>query len=185
MSAVVTTRELAPAGTWVADPVHSNVTFEVGYAGVNTFRGGFTDFSASLSGGDHPVLEGAARVASVDVKDDQLNGHLQTPDFFDAERFPEIGFKASEIRGLEDGRLEASGELTIKGATRPVELTGRISPEPTTDPFGRERIGLTLETTVDRTNFGVSWNAPNQSGGDYLSNDVRLVAELALVKQAA
>ena len=185
MSAIATTRELAPAGTWVADPVHSSVGFEVGYAGVSTFRGGFTDFTASLSGGERPVLEGAARVASVDVKDEQLNGHLQSPDFFDAERFPEIGFKASEIRRLDDGRVEASGELTLKGVTRPVVLEGNVSAAPATDPFGRERLGLSLETSVDRTDFGVSWNAPNQSGGDYLSNEVKLVAELALVKQAA
>ena len=74
-------KQSIPTGTWVADPVHSNVSFEVAYAGTNTFRGSFRDFSATLADGG---LEGAAKVASVDVKDEQLNGHLQTPDFFDA-----------------------------------------------------------------------------------------------------
>jgi polyisoprenoid-binding protein YceI len=162
--------------------VHSNVSFEVGYAGVNTFRGGFRDFSATLAGGHEPTLEGSAKVASIDVKDEQLNGHLQTPDFFDAQRFPEIGFRAIELHRVEDGRVEGKGELTIKGVTRPVELTGTIADAPATDPFGRERLGLRLETSVDRTAYGVSWNAPNQSGGDYLANDVNLIAELALVR---
>lgn len=170
----------APAGTWAADPVHSNVSFEVGYAGVNTFRGGFREFTATLSG---DTLEGSAKVASVDVKDEQLNGHLQTPDFFDAARFPEITFKATGLQRLDGGRVAATGELTIKGVTKPVELTGTIADAPSTDPFGRERLGLRLETTIDRNDYGVSWNAPNQSGGNYLADDVKLIAELALVRQ--
>jgi polyisoprenoid-binding protein YceI len=184
MSVIESTKQLAPAGTWAADPVHSNVSFEIGYSGVNTFRGSFTDFQATLVGGETPSLEGSAKVASVDVKDEQLNGHLQTPDFFDAERNPEISFKATELHRSEDGTVEGSGELTIKGVTAPVQLTGKIS-EPATDPFGRERIGLALETGIDRTKYGVSWNAPNQSGGDYLANDVKLIAELAFVKAEA
>jgi polyisoprenoid-binding protein YceI len=166
------TKQSAPAGAWSADPVHSNVSFEVAYAGTNTFRGSFRDFTATLADGK---LEGSAKVAGIDVKDEQLNGHLQTPDFFDAERFPEISFRAD---GLD------RGELTIKGVTRPVELTGSIS-EPNVDPFGRERVGVRLETTVDRNEFGVSWNAPNQGGGNYLGDDVKLIAELAFVKQEA
>jgi polyisoprenoid-binding protein YceI len=175
-----TIETFAPAGTWVADPVHSNVSFEVGYAGVNIFRGGFREFTATLSG---DTLEGSAAVASVDVKDEQLNGHLQTPDFFDAPRFPEITFAATDLRRLDGGRVEAEGRLTIKGVTRPVTLTGTIADAPATDPFGRERLGLRLESSIDRREYGVSWNAPNQSGGNYLADDVKLVAELALVRR--
>jgi polyisoprenoid-binding protein YceI len=171
MSSIITSQSV-PTGTWSADPVHSNVSFEVEYAGTNTFRGGFRDFTATLADG---VLEGSAKVGSVDVKDEQLNGHLQTPDFFDAEQFPEITFRATDL-----GR----GELTLKGVTRPVELTGSVS-EPNVDPFGRERVGIKLETTVDRNEFGVSWNAPNQGGGNYLGDQVKLIAELAFVKQEA
>jgi polyisoprenoid-binding protein YceI len=175
-----TIETFAPAGTWSADPVHSNVSFEIGYAGVNAFRGGFKEFTATLSG---ETLEGSAKVASVDVKDEQLNGHLQTPDFFDAQRFPEITFTATELRRAEDGTVEGSGELTIKGVTKPIAFTGAIADAPATDPFGRERLGLRLESTIDRNEFGVSWNAPNQSGGNYLADDVKLIAELALVRQ--
>jgi polyisoprenoid-binding protein YceI len=170
---------IAPAGTWNADPVHSNVSFEVAYAGVNNFRGGFRDFTASLTGSG---LEGSAKVASVDVKDEQLNGHLQTPDFFDAQRYPEIEFKATELRKVDGNKVEGTGELTIKGTTQPIRLEGTIADAPSTDPFGRERLGLKLESTIDRNEYGVSWNAPNQSGGNYLGDDVKLIAELAFVK---
>jgi polyisoprenoid-binding protein YceI len=182
MSVIESTKQFAPAGTWAADPVHSNVSFEVEYAGVNTFRGGFKEFTAVLTAGDEASLEGSAKVASVDVKDEQLNGHLQTPDFFDAARFPELAFRATELRRLDDNRVAGKGELTIKGVTKPIELTGKIAGAPVTDPMGRERLGLRLETSVDRNEYGVSWNAPNQSGGDYLAKDVKLIAELAFVK---
>ena len=76
-------------------------------------------------------------------------------------------------------------ELTIKGVTQPVQLTGKIAATTVTDPMGRERLGLKLETEIDRTKYGVSWNAPNQSGGDYVANDVKLIAELAFVKAEA
>ena len=168
----ITTSKTAPAGSWSADPVHSNVSFEIDYAGTNIFRGGFHEYAAGLRDG---VLEGSAKVASVDVKDEQLNGHLQTPDFFDAEKFPEITFRATDLD---------RGELTIKGVTKPVELTATVS-EPNVDPFGRERVGVKLETSVDRNEYGVSWNAPNQGGGNYLGDDVKLIAELAFVKQEA
>ena len=87
------------------------------------------------------VLEGSAKVASVDVKDEQLNGHLQTPDFFDAERFPEISFRTSDLE---------TGELTIKGVTRPVTITA-TSPGAELDPFGRERVGIALEAKSTAT----------------------------------
>jgi polyisoprenoid-binding protein YceI len=174
-----TIETFAPAGSWTADPVHSNVSFEVGYAGVNRFRGGFREFAATLVGDS---LSGSATVASIDVKDEQLNGHLQTPDFFDAARYPEISFTATEL-AREGTTVSGAGELTMKGVTQPITFTGTIAEAPATDPFGRERLGLRLEATVDRTAFGISWNAPNQSGGNYLADDVKLIAELALVRQ--
>jgi polyisoprenoid-binding protein YceI len=164
------TRKITPAGSWSADPVHSNLAFEIAYAGTNVFRGSFHEYSAGLADG---VLEGSAKVATVDVKDEQLNAHLQTPDFFDAERFPEITFRTSDLE---------HGELTIKGVTRPVAITASVS-EPNVDPFGRERVGIALEAKVDRTEYGLNWNAPNQGGGNYLGDDVTIKADLALVRQ--
>src|SRR5438046_9152010 len=101
MSTLESTTPLAPAGTtWAVDPVHSGVAFEVEYAGVSIFRGSFRDFDATLEGS---ALEGSARVASVDVKDEQLSGHLPAPDFFDAERHRELSFRADEPT-LAEGR---------------------------------------------------------------------------------
>jgi len=93
-------------------------------------------------------------------------------------------YASAGIREDGDGFI-LDGELTLKGVTQPVTLTGQIAAAPATDPFGRERLGLRLETEIDRTQYGVSWNAPNQSGGDYLANNVKLIAELALVKAEA
>jgi polyisoprenoid-binding protein YceI len=181
MSTLESTTTLAPAGTtWTADPVHSDVSFEVAYSGVSTFRGSFRDFDATLEGSS---LVGSARVASVDVKDEQLSGHLQSPDFFDAERYPEISFRAEQLTVADDGTVTGSGELTLKGVTKPVELKGRISAAPSVDPFGREKLGLSLATAVDRNEFGVAWNAPNQSGGNYLGDEVTLKADLTFVRQ--
>jgi polyisoprenoid-binding protein YceI len=181
MSTLESSTTIAPAGTaWAADAVHSTVAFEVEYAGVSIFRGSFRDFDATLEGS---TLAGSARVASVDVKDEQLAGHLQSPDFFDAERHPEIAFRADALAVGDDGELTGSAELTIKGVTKPVELHGRLASAPSVDPFGRERLGLTLETAIDRNEFGVSWNAPNQSGGNYLGDEVTLKADLTLVRQ--
>jgi polyisoprenoid-binding protein YceI len=183
MSTLESTTTLAPTGTkWAADPVHSNVAFEVEYAGVSTFRGNFRDFDAMLEGS---TLTGSARVASVDVKDEQLSGHLQSPDFFDAERHPEIAFRADELTLADGGAVTGYGELTIKGVTKPVALTGRLASAPSVDPFGRERLGLALETAIDRNEFGVAWNAPNQSGGNYLGDEVSLKADLTFVRLEA
>jgi len=177
MAAVI--EQIAPAGTWTADPVHSTVGFEVGYSGVSTFRGSFRDFEATLDGSG---LAGSAKVGSVDVKDEQLNGHLQSPDFFDAQRYPEIQFKTTELSQTDGEHVSARGELTIKGVTHPITLEGTVSGT-MTDPFGREKVGLTLQSAIDRTEYGINWNAPNQTGGD-LANDVKLVADLVLIKAA-
>ena len=166
----ITTPKSAPTGSWSVDPVHSNVSFEVAYAGTSTFRAGFHEYTATLEDG---VLAASAEVASVDVKDEQLTGHLQSPDFFDAERFPEITFRTSDLE---------RGDLTIRGVTRPVAIAASVS-DSNVDPFGRERVGITLEATVDRNEFGLSWNAPNQGGGSYLGDDVTIKADLALVRQ--
>jgi polyisoprenoid-binding protein YceI len=176
------TLTLAPAGTWSVDPVHSTVGFEIPYM-AGTFRGTFREIDARLDvDGDRARLEGSARVASVDVKDENLSAHLQSPDFFDAERHPELRFSADEIR-VEGERVSVPGEITIKGVTRPVEVTGTVA-GPITDPYGGERIGLSLNATVDRTDFGVDWNNPLPNGEPALSHEVTILTDLQLVKAA-
>ena len=121
-----------------------------------------------------------AAAENVRVQDENLEAHLLSPEFFDAERHPELRFHADELRRAGE-TIEASGELTIRGRSASVELRGTIR-GPLTDPYGRERIGVTLETAVDRTQFGLDWNAPLADGEPALANDVQLSAELYFVE---
>ena len=167
-----------PAGTWTVDPVHSSVGFGVEYM-AGTFTGTFNEFDVAVADG---VLTGSAKVASVQVKDPNLEAHLQTPDFFDAERHPELTFRSNSIERSGD-ELKIDGEITIKGHTEPVQITGVVS-EPIADPYGGTRYDLKLETTIDRDKFGVSWNNPLPNGEPALANEVILTAELQLAREA-
>ena len=169
--------QAVPTGTWAVDKVHSDIAFAVDYM-AGTFTGGFSDFDAELTDG---VLRGSARVASVQVKDPNLAGHLQAPDFFDAERHPELSFASRDIR-REGDRLTIDGEITIKGHTEAVEIAGTIG-DPINDPYGGERFGLKLKAELDRTKFGLDWNNPLPNGEPALSNEVKLIAELQLSKR--
>jgi len=177
MTTAIEQTQSLPTGTWQADTVHSGVTFEVPYA-VATFSGEVTDFDASLVDGK---LQGSARIASLSLKDENLKAHLQSPEFFDAERFPVVSFSASDARRSGD-TIEFDGEITIKGVTQPTTLTGTVN-GPAVDHFGKDRIGLSLETTVDRTKFGITWNMPLPNGEPALSNEVTLKADLTLIGQ--
>jgi polyisoprenoid-binding protein YceI len=181
MSTIAEARDTLPAGTWRVDPVHSHVGFALDYM-IGTFRGSFSPVQATLEVGEDgtATITGATDVASVKVQDENLQAHLQSPDFFDAERAPEITFRSSEI--VRSGEtVTVKGELSIRGTTLPVELAGTIA-DPITDPYGRERVGLTLAGSVDRTQFGITWNNPLPSGEPALANLVSLTAELYLVK---
>jgi polyisoprenoid-binding protein YceI len=182
MSATETTTSptTLPAGTYRLDPVHSSASFAVKHMVVATFRGRFENFDATLTVGEdgNAHLSGVVQAGSIEVKDENLKAHLQAPDFFDAERHPEVSFSGREVG---EGRFE--GQLTIKGITQPATLEGTIT-GPVTDPYGNERYGLALTTIVDRTAFGLNWNAPLPGGGFALANDVTLKADLSLVKAA-
>jgi polyisoprenoid-binding protein YceI len=168
----------AITGTWKADKVHSTVGFSVKYMGVQTFRGRFEDFDASLEASEDGVLELTGRVAadSIVVKDENLAAHLKSPEFFDVERHPTIGFRSTLVR-IEGDRLVVDGELTINGQTKAVEGSGTIS-GPSDTPFGTTVLGVEVETIVDRTEFGLRWNAPLPKGGFVLANDVKLAVNL-------
>ena len=172
-----------PTGTWNIDPVHSLVGFAVEYM-IGTFRGSFSPIEGALTAGDDGTTElsGSADATSVKVQDDSLGTHLLSPDFFDAERAPMIPISASRIVRHDD-HVTVNRELTIKGITQPVTLTGTIA-DPIEDAYGNDRIGLSLETTVDRTSFGLNWNLPLPNGKPALANDVKLTAELYLVREA-
>jgi polyisoprenoid-binding protein YceI len=174
----MTTIEQQATGTFAADPVHSHVGFEVPYA-VATFSGEVPDFTATLVDGH---LEGSAKIESIRLKDENLQAHVLSPEFFDAERHPVLTFSGDLARDGDKATID--GEITIKGIKQPATLTGTVV-GPTVDHFGATRIGLTLETVVDRTAFGIKWNMPLPNGEPALGNEVTLKADLTLVAQEA
>ena len=174
MSTITEPQQAVPTGTWMLDKVHSQVGFAVRHNGVSLFKGSFDEVEATLAGG---TLGGSAKVGSIRVPDENLTGHLLSPDFFDAERFPEIRFASTALHRNGD-ELTVEGELELRGVRLPVRLTGSIA-GPVAD-----RVGLSLETIVDRTAFGVSWNMELPTGGPALENEVKVTADLELVKEA-
>jgi polyisoprenoid-binding protein YceI len=169
------------AGTFKLDPVHSHVSFAVSYLG-GTFRGSFApvDGALEVSEDGSISLKGSTKAENVKVQEENLTGHLQSPDFFDAERAPELSFESNEVN-VDGSSVTVKGDLSIKGASKPVELKGSLG-EPLTDPFGNERVGLKLTGSIDRTAFGIEWNNPLPSGEPALGNDVTLESELFFVK---
>ena len=172
------TQHAVPTGSWNLDKVHSNVAFAVDYMS-GTFQGSFAEFDARLVDG---ALRGSAQVSSIQVKDPNLEAHLQGPDFFDAEQYPQLTFEAKDISRSGD-ELTIDGELTLKGHTEPVEIAGHLN-DPAPDPYGGERFGLQLEAAVDRTKFGLNWNNPLPSGDPALANEVTIIVDLQLVKES-
>jgi polyisoprenoid-binding protein YceI len=176
-----TTTTPLPVGTWQLDPAHTHIGFELDYMG-GIFRGTFSPVEGTLTVDEQgkAKLAGQANADAVKVQDENLNAHLLSPEFFDAQRTPILTFESQDI-GVSGSEVRVNGELTIKGTTQPVELHGTIT-EPLTDAFGRERFGLKLQGTIDRTQFGLNWNIPLPNGEPSLSNEVRLVGELYVVK---
>ena len=181
MTAITQTHTQIPTGTWNVDPVHSQVGFALDYMG-GTFRGSFSPVAGTVEVAEDgtATITGSAQVAGIKVQDENLAAHLLSPEFFDAERTPELHFSADGIRP-SGAEITVDGELSIKGITRPVELTGTIG-DPIQDAYGKDRVILRLETTIDRTQFGLKWNLQLPSGEPALAANVTITAELYLVK---
>jgi polyisoprenoid-binding protein YceI len=172
-----TDQQLIPTGTWAVDNTHSSANYEVEHGGVSVFRGGFKPIDATLvSGDDGVVLEGRAAVESVTIDDENLRPHLLSPDFFDVGRNPEITFRSTEISGSADD-LTVAGELSMAGATLPVQAKGRVR-GPVSFGEDHQKLSLSLEATIDRTLFGMVWQMELPGGELALANDVRLLVEL-------
>ena len=164
-----------PSGSWTVDSVHSVASFAVRHMMVGTFRGEFNEIDATLTDGK---LVGKVKVASLQIKDENLKGHLFSPDFFDAQRYPEIVYESSSLT-VNDGVLSSEGTITLKGTSTPVTATGRLA-GPTVTLGDVEKIGLDLETTVNREAIGLQWNAPLPKGGVVLGKDVTISVTLEL-----
>jgi polyisoprenoid-binding protein YceI len=177
-AATAQTATQLPVGTWQLDAVHSSASFSVKHMGVATFRSRFEQLAATLTVGEDGAAEllGSVRSDSIAVKDENFQAHLRAADFFDSDRYPELRFASTAIR--RDGeQLVLDGQLTIKDQTHPVQARGAIT-DPIETLYGAVKLGITLETIIDRRAYGLNWNAPLPKGGMALANDVRLELEL-------
>jgi polyisoprenoid-binding protein YceI len=181
----MTTPVLVAGEVYELDRTHSTVQFAVRHVGVSTFRGSFDDIDATLTrDGDELQLRAQAVVASISITDPDFRAHVvDGDDFFAAAQSPVITFRSREI--LIDGdRAELAGDLEIRGLAKPVRAEGAFT-APREDPFGNMRLGLELSATIDRREFGLTWQAPLPGGGDALGWDVTVSAQLEFVRRAA
>ena len=181
MSALAPSPTVVPTGTWAVDPSHSHVEFSITHLGFATVKGRVASFSGTLVGGEEPRLDGTLDLTSLTTFSADRDGHLKTPDFFDTERYPEGRFVATSFEPAGDTLL-VRGDLTLRGVTEPVELTGVVTGGGE-DPWGNERIGVALAGVIERAKWGIDWNAPVPGGGLLLGAEVRLAASFSLVRE--
>jgi polyisoprenoid-binding protein YceI len=164
---------MALSGTYNADPIHSSVLWSVHHGGIAAFRGWFEGFEGVLdASGGAPTLTGSTKVENVSIRvPDMFRQHILGEEFFDAENHPEITFASTNVDLKDDGTATIQGDLTIRGNTKPVTATGTwVGPSET---HAGTRVALDVETTINRFDFGVHWQAPAlPGGGPSLGEDV-------------
>jgi polyisoprenoid-binding protein YceI len=170
-------------GTWKLDPTHSTITFTVKHLAISKVRGSFESFDVTIvTGEDGHQVDAVIDVASVNTNQAQRDAHLRTSDFFLVDEHPTATFHATD--GTWDGdRFTLVGDLTLRGITKQIELSGELGGV-TTDAYGGTRAGASATTTINRHDFGVSWNAALEAGGLTLGDDVKIDIDLQVVRQA-
>ncbi|WP_030733321.1 YceI family protein [Streptomyces sp. NRRL S-237] len=190
--AAVATLTVDPAlaaltGDYVIDAAHSSIGFTVRHAMVTNVRGAFTEHEGTLHlDGADPARSTASidvKIASVDTGIADRDGHLRSGDFFDAEAFPLMTFRSTEARQLGGDTYRITGELTIKDVTRPLSIDLEFNGS-ATDPYGNERVGFEGSTEIQRSDWGLTWNAALEAGGVMVSDKVKLTFDISAIKQA-
>jgi polyisoprenoid-binding protein YceI len=177
---------VAASSLWAIDPAHSEVGFAVKHLMFATVKGVFRNFSGKIVLNEENLaassVEADIDVVSIDTRQEQRDGHLRSPDFFDAENFPSMTFRSTRLERISDGEYRVIGELTIRGTTREVVLdveeTGRGG-----DPWGGQRIGYSATTKINREDFGLTWNQVLETGGVAVSREVKISVDVEVVKQ--
>jgi polyisoprenoid-binding protein YceI len=174
-----------PAGTWKVDPVHSSVAFEVKHMMIATVRGQFREFDGTLEAAEEDPTESRAegwvKVASVDTGNPDRDEHLRSPEFFDAERYPEARFESTRIEHLEGGNYRVWGDLTLKGITREIDVNACVEAA-AEDPWGNERVGVAVRGTINRTDFGLTWNQTLETGRMLVGEEVKVLIDISAVR---
>ncbi|HET6954022.1 MAG TPA: YceI family protein [Acidimicrobiales bacterium] len=182
-----TTVPASLTGTYAVDPSHSRIGFAARHAMVTKVRGSFSEFEGTgyFDAGDpaRSHLRVTVQAASIDTRNPDRDAHLRSNDFFDMETYPEITFASTVVEPIGPGEYRVTGDLTIKGITRPVSVdfayTGAA-----VDPFGNRRIGLEGTTVVNRKDWGVSWNAALEAGGVLVSEKITLEFDVSAIRVA-
>ena len=175
-------------GNYAIDPTQSRIGFVARHAMVTKVRGSFNEFEGSgyfdAENPSNSRLSLTIQAASIDTRNADRDGHLKSNDFFDMENHPEITFTSTAVELLDDENYRVTGDLTIKGVTKPVsvdfEYTGTA-----VDPFGNTRLGFEGKTTVNRKDWGVNWNAALEAGGVLVSEKVTLEFEVSAIRSDA
>jgi polyisoprenoid-binding protein YceI len=176
---------LVPAGTWRVDGAHSTVEFGIRHLLITTVKGTFGNFEGTIEVAPDGAAKakGVIKAESINTNEPQRDEHLRSTDFFDTAGFPEIRFESTEIGGVNGTSFGVLGDLTIRGTTRPLELEATFEGT-ATDPWGSERIGLTVRGQLDPNDYGVDWNQELESGGNLLGDRVDFTAAISAVKEA-
>jgi polyisoprenoid-binding protein YceI len=173
-----------PVGTWKVDPIHSSVEFQVKHLGIATVKGQFKEFEGTLEvTPDSVSAYGSAQTASVDTREPQRDAHLRSADFFDAENNPQITFKSTSVRAIDDEDFEIEGDFTLHGITRPLKLTATLEGTET-DHEGKERVGVSATTSISRGDHDMKFNMALGSGNVVVGDKVKILLDISAVKAA-
>ncbi|SFO71183.1 Polyisoprenoid-binding protein YceI [Geodermatophilus dictyosporus] len=182
-----TTALVDVTGDYTIDVAHTRIGIRARHAMVTTVRGAFTDFSgeAHLDTADPSASSVTIRIrtASIDTGQADRDAHLRSPDFLDVERWPEIVFRSTDVEQVEDDVYEVAGDLTIRDVTRPVSveftLTGSAK-----DPFGNTRVGFEGALAIKRSDWGLTWNTPLDTGGVLVSDRIQVEFDVSVIRSA-
>lgn len=174
-----------PAGTWNVDPSHSSVEFQVKHMGIATVKGQFNEFQGTLTIGEDgsATAAGTVEVASVDTRETQRDEHLKSPDFFDAANNPQITFTSTAIAPVDEETFKITGDITINGVTKPITLDASVEGGDT-DPWGNERVALSVTGQLSRGEFGMKFNQALGSGNMLVADKVKIAIDISAVKAA-
>lgn len=171
--------------TWNIDPVHSAAEFKVKHMMISNVKGQFTGVSGTLrlDGADvtNSKIEATIDAASINTRDPQRDAHLKSADFFDAEKFPTLSFKAARITRQHDG-LEVEGDLTMHGVTHKVKFAVEGPTAPGKDPWGNTRIGVSATARINRKDYGLTWNSALETGGVLVGDEVTITLDVQFIK---
>jgi polyisoprenoid-binding protein YceI len=181
------TVETTRTGTYVIDPTHSRLGFVARHAMVTKVRGAFTEFEGSahvdFEQPENSTATLTFQVASIDTGNAQRDEHLRTNEFFDAPNHPTATFASTSVRRVDDTTVEMTGDLTLRGVTKPVTITWEHTGFET-DPFGNLRAGFEGKATLNRKDWGITWNAALETGGVLVSEKIVLELDVSAIRQA-